>query len=231
MRCAEMTDELMRLHVDALFTRDARGDLLRVNEPNGVAAPRFFLGETVEGLILRFRGDVGDETRRELADAASLEVLNDLPATPETYQEILSSTAPVEKTWSGPVFSFPDALPSGDETILITDDNAYYLERHLSAWRGDVHSCAPLMALVVDDAAVAICGSVRITDRACEACVETTATARGHSYAGQVVSAWARAIRAAGKTPLYSTSWHNSASRAVARKLGLIQFGTDLHIT
>lgn len=226
-----MTDELMRLHVEALFTHDARGDLLHVNEPNGAPAPRFFLGQTNEGLVLRFRGDVGEETRRDLADAASLEILNDLPTTPETYREILASTAPVEKTWSGPAFAFPDALPVLNETILITDDNAPYLQRHLSSWLGDVHACAPMMALVVDDAAVAVCGSVRITDRACEAGVETTASARGHGYAGQVVSAWARAIRAAGKTPLYSTSWHNDASRSVARKLGLTQFGTDLHIT
>jgi RimJ/RimL family protein N-acetyltransferase len=226
-----MTDALMRLHVDALFTRDAHGDLLRVNEPNGAAAPRFFLGQTTEGLFLRFRADVSEETRRELADAASLEVLNDLPATPETYQEILGNTAAVEKTWSGPVFSFPEALPVGDETIVITDDSAHYLRPHLAAWLGDVHSCAPLVALVIDDAAVAICGSVRITDHACEAGVETTAAARGRGYAGKVVSAWARAIRAAGKTPLYSTSWENNASRAVARKLGLTQFGTDLHIT
>jgi hypothetical protein len=27
--------ELMRIHVEALFTRDAAGRLLRVNEPNG----------------------------------------------------------------------------------------------------------------------------------------------------------------------------------------------------
>ena len=226
-----MTDALMRLHVDALFTRDARGDLLRINEPNGGPAPRFFLGQTTEGLVLRFRGDVGEEARRELADAASLEVLNDLPATPETYQEILGNTALVEKTWSGPVFSFPAALASGDETILITDANAHCLQRHLSAWLGDVHLCAPLIALVIEDSAVAICGSVRITDHACEAGVETTASARGHGYAGRVVSGWARSIRAEGKTPLYSTSWDNDASRAVARKLGLTQFGTDLHIT
>jgi RimJ/RimL family protein N-acetyltransferase len=224
-------DDLMRMHVEALFTHDARGDLLRVNEPNGAPAPRFFLGQTPAGLVLRFRGDVREETRQELAAAASLEIVNDLPTTPETYREILASTAPIENTWSGPAFSFPNTLPADDESILITDANAHYLQAHLSGWLGEVHTCAPLMAVVVDGAAVAICGSVRATDRACEAGVETIPSSRGRGYAGQVVAAWARAIRAAGKTPLYSTSWHNDASRDVARKLGLTQFGTDLHIT
>jgi hypothetical protein len=34
-----------------------------------------------------------------------------------------------------------------------------------------------------------------------------------------------------GRTPLYSTSWENEASLALAKKLGLPQYGVDLHIT
>ncbi|HZS91689.1 MAG TPA: GNAT family N-acetyltransferase, partial [Chloroflexota bacterium] len=45
-----------------------------------------------------------------------------------------------------------------------------------------------------------------------------------------VVAGWARAIRASGRIPLYSTSWDNHASQAVARKLGLVQYGTDLSL-
>jgi hypothetical protein len=53
--------ELMRLHVEALFTHDANGQLLRGNEPSGAEAPRFFLGRTADGPLIRFRHDV-DET-------------------------------------------------------------------------------------------------------------------------------------------------------------------------
>jgi RimJ/RimL family protein N-acetyltransferase len=64
-----------------------------------------------------------------------------------------------------------------------------------------------------------------------EAGVETVPTFRGRGFAAQVVAAWVGAVREMGFVPLYSTSWENEASRSVARKLSLIQFGSDLHIT
>ena len=60
--------------------------------------------------------------------------------------------------------------------------------------------------------------------------VETADGWRGRGLAGEAVSEWAREVRADGRIPLYSTSWSNDASRAVAEKLGLVHFGSDLHI-
>jgi predicted GNAT family acetyltransferase len=62
---------------------------------------------------------------------------------------------------------------------------------------------------------------------AAEAGVETDAAFRGLGFAARVTAAWALAIRASGRIPLYSTSWSNTASLAVARKLGLTQYATD----
>jgi predicted GNAT family acetyltransferase len=53
---------------------------------------------------------------------------------------------------------------------------------------------------------------------------------RRQGYASAPVLAWARAVRMRGLVPLYSTSWQNTASRALARKIGLFQFANDLHI-
>ena len=72
---------------------------------------------------------------------------------------------------------------------------------------------------------------MRITPRAHEAGVETAAECRGRGHAAAVVARWAAAVREQGAEPLYSTSWRNKASRAVARKLGLVPVGRDLHIT
>ena len=65
---------------------------------------------------------------------------------------------------------------------------------------------------------------------AAEAGVRTRESERGQGFAIRVVAAWARAMRDSGTEPLYSTEWTNAASRGVARRLGLILCGEDLHI-
>jgi RimJ/RimL family protein N-acetyltransferase len=226
----------MVLHVEALFTHDAERHLVKVNEPNGASAPRFFLGRTADGPLWRFRHDVDADLRDALAEAAAEEdVLRehviDSPTSPSRYEEILARSAPVQRTWAGPAFSFPQELPTTAGTILVTEANAELLRPHLQPWVPDVRLCQPMCVLTVDGEGVAICASVRQTDGAHEAGVETAQPYRGRGYAARVVTAWARAVREAGRVPLYSTSWQNDASRAVARQLGLVHFGSDLHIT
>ncbi len=57
---------LMRTHVETLFTLDAQGRLRSVNETGGTAAPRFFLGQTLEGNQCWFRHDLDGELVRAL---------------------------------------------------------------------------------------------------------------------------------------------------------------------
>jgi len=78
------------------------------------------------------------------------------------------------------------------------------------------------MAVIEDGAAVSLCHSARLTDRAAEAGVETLDVYRGRGYASVVVAGWAHAIQATGRIPLYRTSWDNLASQAVARRLRLV---------
>ena len=69
----------MRLHIEALFTHDANGDMVRVNEPNGGVAPRFFLGRTAEGVALRFRHDVDRAIRRQIETACEKQLAQSRP--------------------------------------------------------------------------------------------------------------------------------------------------------
>lgn len=81
---------------------------------------------------------------------------------------------------------------------------------------------SPVMALVEDGHPVSICFSARRSDAAAEACVETAEAVRGRGPGPRVTAAWALAIRASGRVPLYGTSRSNRASLAFARKLDLI---------
>jgi RimJ/RimL family protein N-acetyltransferase len=229
--------ELMRLHVEAEFTHDAAGDLVSTNEPSATPAPRFFLGHTALGVVRRYRHDVS-ETRRcalEAALAAELEssmTHTDRPLDPTPFEHILSQDAPVQHTSVGLAFRFPSALPATPDTHVLRDTaDGSLLHPSLAPWAPDIQSSPPFVALVLEGQAVAVCASVRITPQAHEAGVETAAPFRGRGYATAVVAAWAAVVRALGVEPLYSTSWRNAASRAVARRLGLLSVGRDLHIT
>jgi RimJ/RimL family protein N-acetyltransferase len=176
--------------------------------------------------VLRFRHDVDDDTRYEL-EAAALES----EANASRFEEILGRSATVRNTWLGPAFSFPAESSESIDAVHVTSDHAQVLDAFLRDWIPDVGIGQPFFAQLVDGHAVSVCCTVRRTRDAHEAGVETVPAFRGHGYAAQVVAAWARAVRKGGQTPLYSTSWQNEASCAVARKIGLIQFGNDLHIT
>ena len=89
----------------------------------------------------------------------------------------------------------------------------------------------PWLAVVQDSQAVSICQSVRSSWRAHEAGVDTLETYRQRGYAVSAVAAWALAVRELDLVPLYSTSWENLASQGLARRLGLIQYGVDYHLT
>ena len=225
--------ELMRTHIDTLFTHDARGRIVSVNEPNGKPAPRFFLGRTMDGIEWRVRNDVGDALERELAAVCAEEIAGEsfqLPADRSSkYENVLARVAPVERRWSGPAYSFPSELLASD-AVEITHKNSDLLRAHLAGWLGDVETCHPMMAVIVDGQAVSLCASVRTTVTAHQAGVETAPEFRGQGYAIRAVTAWANRIRRMGRIALYSTSWENASSQAVARKLGLQAFGGDFHI-
>ena len=225
----------MRIHVEAGFTLDSAGGLLRVNEPGGADAPRFFLGRTAEGNQWWFRHDLGIDLVEALEAICRNEpVPDDLAQPPQgstEYSRLLDEQAPIQNSWTGPAYRFPDEVPSHSDTVLVTQIDAAVLRPHFEEWLEDPPSCQPFVALLRDGVAVSVCCSVRITSAAHEAGVETPADFRGRGYAAQAVAAWARAVRHTGRIPLYSTSWENTASQAVARKLGLVQFGADLHIT
>ena len=223
------------MHVEALYVHDARSRIECTREWRSKRAPRFFLGRTSAGHLWRFRTDLPDDLARELEDLCRDEPVSDeLPHSPlhrEEFVRLLESHLPVERIWAGPAhWLSSDVVPSA-RTIEIRDANADLLRGGLEDWLEDVPHRQPFQGVIEEGRAVSVCASVRITDAAHEAGVETLPDFRLRGHAVDVVAGWAAAVRKLRAVPLYSTSWENTASRSVAARLGSSMFGVDFHVT
>ena len=225
--------EMIRLQTEALFVHDANGKLLRINEPEINPAPRFFLGRSAGGNVWRTRFDLPDELVAELERLAADEpIVRDFRAAPQheaDYVALLEQHAPITGTNTGPAYALP-ALDPARDAVTITPENVSVLQTHFAWLVTTLADYVPVSAAVVDGVAVAVCFCSRITARVCEAGVFSEANSRGQGYATEAVRGWAAGVRATGKQPLYSTSWDNFASQAIARKLSAVQYGTDFSI-
>jgi hypothetical protein len=223
---------LLDLHERSLFTHDSNGRLLLVNEPIATRrAPRFYLGRSSGGNVWRFRDDVSHALVLEL-DALCREEANDgsggrEPRHRDAFLRVLGANG--AQAWSGPAYWFPSVVSPPASVVRIDRSNAELLRDGFEAWLGEV-DWQPFVAVVIERRAVAICASVRITATAHAAGVETLPAFRGRGHARAAVLGWAAHVQARGALPIYSTSWSNTASQAVARSLGLVQFGADFHV-
>jgi hypothetical protein len=220
--------------VGALFAYDDRGRMTGVNQWDGGVAPRFFLMRTPDRVIARFRDDVPDDLAARLEEIAMREPPGAAPPPrpvhERAYLYLLAAHAPVGPTGAGPSYTFVAAPPSAPAPVAIGPANADLLAGAFDDWADDVGRRDPFMAIVREGRAVAICASVRISAAVHCAGVETHPDWRGRGHAVSVVAGWARAVRAAGAAPCYSTSWENVASQGVARRLGLGLMGVDFHV-
>ena len=230
--------ELMKIQVEVLFTQDENGCLQRINEPTGAteSAPRFFFGYTNEGSICRFRHDLPDNVIAQLKEVAAEPLpMNSLkiPSIHGQFKDILQSHAPIERVWVGPAYRFPEHITPPTNVVRLSRENARLLKKDFAFAEmvSELNSSQPYLAIIEDSRIVSICRSVRLSSRAHEAGVETLTGYRRRGHATSVVAAWALAVRALNRIPLYSTSWDNTASQGVARRLGLVQYGVDYHVT
>jgi RimJ/RimL family protein N-acetyltransferase len=232
--------DLMQIHISALYRHDERNRLLAVNEPgpprpDDPLPPRLYLGRTRAGHVWRFRHDLPESLVAELeAKLAAEPVGADLSQPPRclaALQATLARDAPLTRTWSGPAWRFPDEISAPEyEVVPVTTANDDLVRSRFPVLADDLPWRQPCLALLDDGRLASLCYCARNTPVAAEAGVDTLEEFRGRGYAPAVVAAWGRAVREEGRIPLYSTSWDNLASRSVARKLGLVLYGTDLSI-
>ncbi|MFE7378115.1 GNAT family N-acetyltransferase [Bacillus cereus] len=226
MRLSEL--DLIAIQVEVLFVHSPVGKMKCVNEKGNPKAPRFFLGRTREGSITRYHCNVDDKT---------ISKIEKLIREPSNHIEIakiinvLNEERTVENIWMGPAFMLPNNLHKPTRTIQITEKNKELLRENFPNLIEQMEWRQPYFAIVQNEKVVSICCSARSTPVAAEASVETLAEFQGNGYSTDVVTAWAISIQEEKRIPLYSTSWDNYASQAVARKLKLINYGMNLHIT
>ncbi len=217
------------LQLATLFVLDARGRIVATREPAG-RAPAFILIRSATRCVWALRADVGDEAAAAVSPLAAAEAPTADPMAEPTharaYAALLGGT--VE---AGPAFWFPAALAAPADVAAVDDERL--LARHFRGWvPGEIAAGrSPVLAILDGGAPVSVCFCARRSAAAAEAGVETAGGFRGRGLAPRVTAAWAAAVRASGRTPLYSTSWQNRASLAVARKLGLRRFASDWSVS
>lgn len=230
---------LARQRVEALFTHDVRGDLVSINElepdPPPGPAPRVYLGVTSSGIVRAYRHDVPLELRTAIDQLCDdhPDALKDLAAFVSRLEQTLAQHAPSgtpSEIRTGPAYSFPDSPAAPAGAVLMQPGQEAPLAATFPFTATWLRESWPCYAMLDGDRVVAICDSARRTAHVAEAGVDTLPEYRGRGYAALVTAAWAKAIRAAGITPVYSTSADNHASQAVARKLGLREFGWDVQV-
>jgi GNAT superfamily N-acetyltransferase len=131
--------------------------------------------------------------------------------------------------YSGPAFRFPRSpaevpLPPGVVLRECRPAMAAALAAEFPSPAGAFARRQPAVAAWDGDRPVSVCYAARAADVAYEAGVDTLPAYRGRRLAPAVVGAWARLVRERGAIPLYSTSWDNTSSLAVARTLGLVRY-------
>ncbi len=226
-----MTTPELQLHT--LFKLDARGRILSACEPGSPAGPLIFIGRSSAECATAVRADLPEPLARTLEALLQEEPpcadLKQPPIHASRYRDLISSSAATRRAPSvffGPAFYFPEQLQPTPDVVEVQDEDQ--LTHHFAGWRaGEIAEGRAPVRAIVDPFPVSVCFSARLTEFAAEAGVETAPTFRRKGYATRTTAAWAHAIRETGRVPLYSTSWDNRGSLAIAQKLDLIPYASD----
>jgi hypothetical protein len=226
---------LIEIQLEVLLARDAHGRLLATRDPAARPAPRVFLGRSAEANVWATRFDVDAATRDELERLCASEPKLATPAaerSPACRERVRELLVPVQVEHRGPAYVLPDPLPHDPRAREVSADESSVWSEAFPWLADEFTAVTPVVIAFEAGQAAAVCHSPRgRTASAAEAGVVTLEPFRGRGLATAAVACWARTIQRSGRLALYSTSWQNAASRAVARRLSARLYGEDWHVT
>lgn len=213
------------LQLQTLFVLSEAGRIISTREPNPGPGPKLALIRGPEHCAWAVHADVPAALAAQLDALARDEPLGGgfrvEPVHTARYLSLVGGRADF-----GPAFTFPADIPSPGDSVVVT--RLSQLEHHFRGWTADeLPERSPIVAIVENGHAVSVCFCARQSGVAAEAGLETAERFRGRGFGSRVTAAWALAIRASGCLPIYSTSWTNAPSLAVARRLGLEACASD----
>jgi RimJ/RimL family protein N-acetyltransferase len=218
--------DLLRLEMATLWERDAFGRLR--------SHPLVAVAVAGDGVAVRFDPDLPPGLRKALE---AVPIRGDFqPSIFDAYIRLVEPRFDLRIS-SGPSYVFPEHLKEiggSDLTIVSSDDPvtaALAAGRPEAWWEPEeweelLDGRLGLWAMgMIAGKVVSICHTPVGSSVAAEAGVWTHPDFRGREYAPRVAFAWEQVARRRFETLFYSTSSENSASQAVARKLGLTAIG------
>lgn len=234
-----LDDEAALLQASTLFILGPGHTLEAVNDISRPAAPRCFISVTPTHLRYWTTAQPAAEIVRALeAWRSQHRPPLDLDTFTEPPADVLAAVTKVHgirpHVYCGPAYRFPadsqaPPLEHADIRLCSPADEGRF-RASFPGIAATLTAREPVVAAFEKGRAVAICFASRITPQACEAGVETLPDHRGRGLATAVTARWAEHVRASGRTPLYSTSWDNTSSQAVAGRLGLIRYAATMSI-
>ena len=208
-----------QLQLETLFVLNDAGRVVSTREPNPSPGPQFVLIRDGSRCAWAIHDDVSPELAAQLDALARCEPAAGDARSEPVYTSRYRTLVPGELKF-GPTFTFPVGVNAANAVLPVTE--LAQLTTHFRGWTADeLPARSPVLAIAEAGSPVSICFCARRSGLAAEAGVETAPAFRGRGFAGLVTAAWANAILASGRLPIYSTSWSNGPSLAVARKLGL----------
>lgn len=222
--------DLLRLEIDTLWTRDARGRLERTREREGRPAPLVVFGQAADGTFVEIGSRVPDGVGETFlaGDPGGPGTVGKPPSWPSAARGLLEGAPGAVEVSSGPSYVVsPGVHFAVDGVDFVTVSTLEPNVARPANWEAEEWEqllegeLGPWAMAVVEAEVASLCHSARLTAAAAEAGVWTDPAHRGAGLAAAVTGAWAAQFEGDGRVLFYSTSAENVSSQRVAARLGI----------